>query len=533
MYNLKRITSSALAMDECVHGTSDTDIIQVIEQFGMRFFKLVVEHLPSCATRFPNLNSSKPVNAFTVLMTAARDALGKDLPTVVKDPKTSMERLNDEVLKFFEEKECNFPRNAGARATSFVSKLVELLYYVDGHYSKIESVVSISTRVPTVFKTRFSGFNCPEKHKHKKRNLSNLSEQKLEKYAIQMREVIQGQQFLNEMPWAEVKTQIFSLAEVREAYCLHLRYQSKRTKLAAATPRSEVEVKTNVKVVNAARDTVNHALSDLDRELSKAEQFVPIRVREFLPTCNRRRVHYLIEELRDKGLSQKCVHYIHHVSGNRQSLHFIWAVANQEEGEMISKCSEVIRKIEAEAPVYERRITKKRFMESFGFVGESVSLRAIFKELTGDKSAPNTLSEKEIDDQFSHAMLCEDANIAVDLRHLPPTTKKDLYCDFFAETECYLSEDIGVACHERHGEQLYLAKAISLKDLHRSVKERVPEGTNIPSVKWLRYQFEPVNPRANTAKYYKGRMNIKVMVQKRQVRVSYQINHIQYLEILC
>ena len=115
MYNLKRITtSSTLAMNECVHGTSDTNIIQVIEQFGMRFFKLVVEHLPSCATCFPNLNSSKPVNAFTVLMTAARDALGKDLPTVVKDPKTSMERLNNEVLKFFEEKECNFPRNAGA-----------------------------------------------------------------------------------------------------------------------------------------------------------------------------------------------------------------------------------------------------------------------------------------------------------------------------------------------------------------------------------------------------------------------------------
>ena len=61
------------------------------------------------------------------------------------------------------------------------------------------SLLSISTKVPTVFKTRFSGFNCPEKHKHKKQTLSNLAEQKLEKYTIQIRELIQGQQYLNEM----------------------------------------------------------------------------------------------------------------------------------------------------------------------------------------------------------------------------------------------------------------------------------------------------------------------------------------------
>ena len=65
---------------------------------------------------------------------------------------------------------------------------------------------------------------------------------------------------------------------------------------------------------------------------------------------------------------------------------------------------------------------------------------------------------------------------------------------------------------------LYLAKAVSIKDLHKRVAERVPQGTAIPSVKWLRYQFQPINPRANTAKYYKGSMEIKMMVQKRQVR---------------
>ena len=113
--------------------------------------------------------------------------------------------------------------------------------------------------------------------------------------------MIEGQQYLNEMPWAEVKTQVLSLVEVLEAYCLRLRNQRKGTKLAAATPRSEVE--TNVKNVNATRGTVNHALSNVDRELSRAEEFVPVCVREFLPTCNRCRVHYLLGELCNNGLS--------------------------------------------------------------------------------------------------------------------------------------------------------------------------------------------------------------------------------------
>ena len=118
-------------------------------------------------------------------------------------------------------------------------------------------------------------------------------------------------------------------------------------------------------------------------------------------------------------------------------------------------------------------------------------------------------------------MLCEDSSIIVDLRH-QPQPKKDTFSKFFQATERYLSEDIGVAVQERrHGQELYLAKAVSLKDLHQRAKERVPEGTKIPLVKWMRYQFQPTNPHANTSKYYKGSMNIKIMVQKRQVSVLF------------
>ena len=48
---------------------------------------------------FPDQSSSQPVNAFAVLMTPASDAVGKDLPTIVNDPKVDMEKLKSEVLK--------------------------------------------------------------------------------------------------------------------------------------------------------------------------------------------------------------------------------------------------------------------------------------------------------------------------------------------------------------------------------------------------------------------------------------------------
>ncbi|XP_014661883.1 PREDICTED: uncharacterized protein LOC106804973 [Priapulus caudatus] len=74
-------------------------------------------------------------------------------------------------------------------------------------------------------------------------------------------------------------------------------------------------------------------------------------------------------------------------------------------------------------------------------------------------------------------------------------------------------------------ESSFTWQRLSFEDLHHRVKERVPADTAIPSVKWMRYQFQPVNPRANTAKYFKRALNIKMMVQKRQVRLNYVDAH--------
>ena len=187
---------------------------------------------------------------------------------------------------------------------------------------------------------------------------------------------MQGGSF-NIMPWAEVKVQIMDLLDVIEAYCVRLRSQAKGTQLALKWCRSAMDRCITV-CVNWTRRC--HRLRYLTQSQSVNFSFPP----------HRRRSYKLIEVelLLNTGLSQKCVHYVIHMGGNKPSLHFLWRLEeNMTEEDTIKRCVQLIWKLEVEAPIYERRITKKQFLESFGFVHGSVALRAISRDLTGDQSA--------------------------------------------------------------------------------------------------------------------------------------------------
>ena len=251
--------------------------------------------------------------------------------------------------------------------------------------------------------------------------------------------------------WTEVRQDILQMILAVEHYCLHLRVSSVKNKVARETPCNEIEEKANVKVLKVNNALIHPALSKLNKHLEDVRMYNPISVREFLPTyCDTRRVYDVIEELKRNGLKCNCVHYAHHVCGNRQSLHFIWKTDEAEStSDTIQKCLPIIMKIEADMPIHAKRITKQQFMHAFGFVAKPVTLRAIFQDLRRDESAPTNLNVKAIDDRFKYAMDCEDAAILVDLRNQLPENQTDTFKDFFAETEKYLGEEIGVVSHEK------------------------------------------------------------------------------------
>ena len=101
-----------------------------------------------------------------------------------------------------------------------------------------------------------------------------------------------------------------------------------------------------------------------------------------------------------------CPLFAYHVGGPKASLHFVWKIDGRDsEGDRLKKCVNIIRNIEEGTPIYEKKITKREFKHTFGFVGRPVVLQAIFRDLTNDNSGANPLNEKEIDLRFEHAFL--------------------------------------------------------------------------------------------------------------------------------
>lgn len=68
----------------------------------------------------------------------------------------------------------------------------------------------------------------------------------------------------------------------------------------------------------------------------------------------------------------------------------------------------------------------------------------------------------------------------------------------------------------RHGLVSHLAVAISVADLRSQIVSRLPQGSAIPSVEWLRLQFMPKNPALASASQYTGRYSLKHRIQSRQ-----------------
>jgi hypothetical protein len=95
---------------------------------------------------------------------------------------------------------------------------------------------------------------------------------------------------------------------------------------------------------------------------------------------------------------------------------------------------------------------------------------------------------------------------------------------FWKYVEKYLEEHAAVD-DRRHGTVVHLSHAISVRDLIDQVTKICPPDTPIPSKQWLHMQFSPNNETVKVSEYYTGRLNIKYMVQARQLRVDHPDFH--------
>ena len=104
-------------------------------------------------------------NAFEVMMASQRQLCLRKLPEKKKEC-NSKDRLYNAIVDLLQEKDVAFSSTEVDHVgVNLVRTLQECLWYIDGRHANFEHH---SSPIPDVF-SRFTGFNVPEKSKHRKR----------------------------------------------------------------------------------------------------------------------------------------------------------------------------------------------------------------------------------------------------------------------------------------------------------------------------------------------------------------------------
>ncbi|XP_033758052.1 uncharacterized protein LOC117340399 [Pecten maximus] len=271
------------------------------------------------------------------------------------------------------------------------------------------------------------------------------------------------------------------------------------------------------------KPTISSRYKPLTEHLSEIEEFKPLCVDEYTPGDTRQRRHY-IDNLKN-GLPYKCILFRVSAGNNLGTHNFIWRVPMNtiQKEDVLTKNNDVIQGITKDLPTYHTRFMKRNFLQKVTLLCDvkPMEARCIYKDLTGDNSAPETSNEKIIDEKVKQAFELQDPDVILDLReHNEGQPTK--YSVFFDHAKTYIENVVETAVDDRRHDTIqHLATAMSVRDLLNQVKGTCPEGTPIPSEQWLRLQFAPKNHSSINSLQYTGNLHVKYQVQSRQLRKSH------------
>lgn len=457
-------------------------------------------------------------DAFTIMMATQRS--NKHLPAQLEE-QTKKITLRNDILKWLGNNELGWSLDdCNYQGEAFVTSLGDTLWELDGHYNSLKDR---GYPIPTLFE-HFQGYNKPEISKHRKRTLQNLDCNKLQALSQRLFQLC-GSSYLKRQDWKAVHEGVLRLADNLRKYCSYLEKKSAESKEAHANkiPRTDVD-EWKIYSNSIIKPTMKARYNTLHEALLHAKPYDPIFVNEYAPSDRRRRNEYV-----DQFVSPcKVVRYSY--TGSRFHLHFMWkANLDDSESDLMQKNDTIKETLRKQFPVYHSRSMRKEFIQHFGrFTGiKSAILREAYRQLTGDRSAANTLVEEQVDERIHQMLENEDTDLIWDLR-MTNSGRTEQYTDFLTRCQEFVKAKVETAVDDRRHDALdedgqsitHLAMALSVRDLHEQVSKECPEETAIPSVQWLRLQFWP--NRASAAAHKKtGRIKIKFMVAARQFRKSH------------
>ena len=258
-------------------------VLNVCSEFG-KYVKLSVELSCDRPEPIPLL-----ANAFAVMNASQRRLQigdnGLPFPEAVKDGR---DRLYNDLLGLMRDMGVSW-NTPLAYGVPFLKRLRDSLWYIDGHH---DTITEKAPKMPEVF-ARFTGYNRPEAHKHRKRARGNLSRSELRTHALALQDSLQASWFQKDH-MKVLKEVTEGLVSTLNAYATYLQEKNKSQKLhhamncPAATPSDSSHLEYLPKIV-----TVSTALQPIVEAVKGKEPYVPVAVTDFSPGDRRQRYRYV------------------------------------------------------------------------------------------------------------------------------------------------------------------------------------------------------------------------------------------------
>ena len=495
----------------------DLEVTEVVKSLGI-YVEYVVEKIDeSEPVKAPSLQS----DVFRKMMQNAKDQ--QNLPEIGEEKNKT--RLQNDIIKYLNVNKVGWAKDSvGTLGLQFVDYLTDCLWYIDGSHATLESR---SFGVPAEL-SHFQHYNKPESHRHKRKCEAMLTKEGTSKHNIALLGLT-VKSYMKSNQWQAIRAVILKLAVNLGKYAAYLEKQVSTTqekhKVTKTFPFSDTGSFDILHPKLIAKPTLKIRYGRLSEALLGSDMYQVLCINDYAPADPKQR-YVFVKEL---ALPCRTVMYSHTIT--KLNMHFLWKIpADALESDVLNKSTKIREKLLKELPIYHTRAMRTEFISSFGRVAgcKSAVLREAYRRLTGDCSAARTVDEEGVDKRVYEFLQMEDPDLIFDLR-VDNKGQPEKYELFLEECKKYIESSVDTAPDERRFDTVdttsnkttvitHLATALSVRALHEQVQKRLPDGTPIPSIQWLRIQFWPQRSTAATSKYFTGKIKLKFMIQSRQFR---------------
>ena len=318
-----------------------------------------------------------------------------------------------------------------------------------------------------------------------------------------------------------LKSTLDNLAKIMKSYGDFLQSQNQRSKKNNQNDEPVRSYKDNWSLTTseACQGQGHAAYDELKNDLSSTDIYKPLCLQDYAPKDRYDRRDWL----QNLQLPFPVSVYTY-CSGNYYgNTTYAWRLPEDLNDRSDESQMNAISQVRETIPIYSTRAMRMDFINKFSKVTKTkpAILRAMWSYLQGTKSAPENEIESTVDERVTKFLLeSYDVDLIYDLRSKNGRPKDATLDLFWEELDKYLAEITAV--HERrHRDTLYMPFAISAKDLIEQIKKRLPDGTPVPSISWLKLNFQPSNPYHRAAMNYTERFKVRYSVQQRLLRAQH------------